>query len=748
MVHSILLKWENSLEQPDVAVEVGTMSAMSGRQIFPIHLPADFDFSTQIPVAFKFTHDKKSGSGTTSAGIQCCLKNEKGLWTGAWDPTQDNVIMNYYLNYVNEDVPFAFTLYGSGHVYYKNCKIEMTYIDFAESGQIKYNYGHHVVDWYADYNADDPYYILNLQNEPINLALIVSNDAGYDYDDNNIMAMVRTISGPTDYITLQTFNLDLTLKNGVKTLYYITLDNMTAESSELSRLNRFSDLCFETRIGFPYVSPSSTDETINIETNAQVVTNVIAPIWSGNLVDMSDFTVDNAGQHIYDNYGFALQNFSNLSATFEQYVTMDSTVSDTIISVAAKVDGVAVPVVLEPDIRPGHEGEDLWTINIGQLNPTISGLTYNSQLEIFITDKYDVTTRLSYNDGSVHTYYPIPVRKYSKPVIRGQSESQSNLQRWRYNPVDYSQEIDDEGEFIYATIVANISPVFEATDTTQNVWRISSLARADGETDKTFELTNLPAIIPGKTDDYVFKNWNYYEILPHTTPPQYDSYRNDVTWDITLTIYDQFSYTSQNFSISKAGGVFNIERYGIGIGIRTKGRDGSPSVDSVWPIKSNSIYVGNKTTNTGLYDLNGVPWIDSVSDDTGWVTTEGIELMDYGSAANDTLKIRRIKNQVFIGGSVHIAKAVSSTTAATRYKIGVIKNTFAPSRYITLPLSYIYNESSKLPIRGNAGYLDTAIVIDPKDASTNNSEVFIYNNTGTQYSTSHSFAINFSYLND
>ena len=161
------------------------------------------------------------------------------------------------------------------------------------------------------------------------------------------------------------------------------------------------------------------------------------------------------------------------------------------------------------------------------------------------------------------------VLSYAAPVI-------STLRAERYKVVlddvgDPSYPAADDGELVRFTISADVASVAAL-----NAWDMSiKYGRSDG-TGGTTIVTPLtgtdgaPETIR-KIDDRT--------LLTAALPASADH-------DFEVTLSDFFGPVKLVVSVYKAGGYFNVEKFGTGSGMRTTGTPESPCSDFAWPIKA------------------------------------------------------------------------------------------------------------------------------------------------------------------
>lgn len=118
------------------------------------------------------------------------------------------------------------------------------------------------------------------------------------------------------------------------------------------------------------------------------------------------------------------------------------------------------------------------------------------------------------------------------------------------------------------------------------------------------------------------------------------SYANTSNHAFTVTLADSFTAVVVQLTVPKAGGIFNIERTGVAMGMRSSGTQAQPLTESAYPVHCYA----------GVWGEDG----KRIDDDTGWLelTLEtGVTVHDATFAV--TPKYRRIGNHVYVRGHVN-----------------------------------------------------------------------------------------------
>lgn len=113
------------------------------------------------------------------------------------------------------------------------------------------------------------------------------------------------------------------------------------------------------------------------------------------------------------------------------------------------------------------------------------------------------------------------------------------------------------------------------------------------------------------------------------------SYANTSDYAFTVTLADSFTEVIVRLTVPKAGGIFNVERTGVAMGMRSGGTLEQPLTESAYPAH---FYAG-------VWGADG----KRLDDDTGWLELtleENVSVHDSSFAV--TPKYRRIGNHVYV----------------------------------------------------------------------------------------------------
>lgn len=155
---------------------------------------------------------------------------------------------------------------------------------------------------------------------------------------------------------------------------------------------------------------------------------------------------------------------------------------------------------------------------------------------------------------------------------------------------------------------------------------------------------------------------------------------------MVLTLADSFESAEYDFVLPKAGGLFNIEKGGVAVGMRSNGTRALPKFEVAYP----AVFYGDVT----------LPGMDS-----GWqdVTLTNCEAFD----ADREVKIRKIGDMVFLRGGIRLLSALPSGAAgsgAGYVQLAALEGSFRPAWPLEFPVVPDRSECClhlKLGIDGN-----------------------------------------------
>lgn len=217
-----------------------------------------------------------------------------------------------------------------------------------------------------------------------------------------------------------------------------------------------------------------------------------------------------------------------------------------------------------------------------------------------------------------------------------------------------SEKLSDSGEYLWVSFGAETSSV-----NGKNAWSITCRYAERG-----YALTNDKVIFSG-TDGDAVSAFRDQSIIPRI-----NRFSASKRYTVQLEIKDFFQSLILSFDVDKAGGYFNVEKYGVAAGMRSTSSQNNPKFESAYPVYA---YAGIEgVTNYTMDEVNtGGKWIDgkpiyrriltvSVSKINTW----------YVSTDNDMLtNVDTVVKYDFIGDtSTRIVNADSfyTTSAYTR----------------------------------------------------------------------------------
>ncbi len=268
-------------------------------------------------------------------------------------------------------------------------------------------------------------------------------------------------------------------------------------------------------------------------------------------------------------------------------------------------------------------GYESRTLTVGEKIYKLSG--NGGSLEVFasggmvdyvlsVTDSYGETTTLS---GT------LSILSYSPPTLRNVAISR------------YISTLDSGGNTVYELSDDGTSLWFDASVTCQTVLGSGTNEWSLRINSVTVESSTLPQ----KT--YL----NDRSILSGTYPSTDEL-------DFTIELSDTFTTITYTVNVPKAGGIFNIEKTGVAIGMRSTGTEANPLFQSAFP----SFFLG------GVYGADGGR-IDQVHD-TGWLV---LTLMNCSQATGWAACAVRVKEGVvFVRGAVILSASMSSSSTTSR----------------------------------------------------------------------------------
>ena len=144
-------------------------------------------------------------------------------------------------------------------------------------------------------------------------------------------------------------------------------------------------------------------------------------------------------------------------------------------------------------------------------------------------------------------------------------------------------------------------------------------------------------------------------------------------WLVTVTLTDSFASTVYDrIFIPKAGAIFNIEKTGVAVGMRSTGTEAQPLFQVAYPTELGSVAIGS------ISSLGGKVF------DTGWVDMSSY-INTSNAVINVTPRIRRIGNLVFFCGALKPKASLAQSSYLEVTK--ALPEEFRPTLQINLPLA-------------------------------------------------------------
>lgn len=249
------------------------------------------------------------------------------------------------------------------------------------------------------------------------------------------------------------------------------------------------------------------------------------------------------------------------------------------------------------------------TIHIGAV-----GTSGSVQYTISATDNYGNTGTLS---GT------LTVLPYTAPAL-------SALSMQRYDPD--TLELDDGSDAVWLNATGSVASVNSA-----NAWALT--------VDYTNGTTSGSATMETGTDGRAISHLK--DAAAFTTPlsEQYE-------WTLTVTLTDRLSSVSYTLILPKSGGIFNIEKHGVAVGMRSTSSSSAEKFECAF----DAHFYG------GIYDANGNP---VSGDDTGWqaLTLDSSCAQASGFAP---CAVRRVGKLVLVRGAVNLTSSMTSSSTTPR----------------------------------------------------------------------------------
>lgn len=298
---------------------------------------------------------------------------------------------------------------------------------------------------------------------------------------------------------------------------------------------------------------------------------------------------------------------------------------------------IGFTVTLDTDADTGI-GIDARTLEIADKTYTLSA--NSATIDVFasggaigytisVTDSYGVTGTLT---GSV------TVLEYTLPTMRGAAISRYVTGLDPHGQTVY--ELDDDGVDVWFDAVINVQTVL---GTGSNPWTLR--ITPDGGT----------TVTPVSASTVASVTYTHERSFITTT------YAANAEHGFTVELSDAFSTVSLRLTIPKAGGILNIEKSGVAVGMRSSGTEQNPIFESAYPA-----YFRN-----GIYDQNGNPI--GAADDSGWqaLTPENSsQASGWAPCA-----VRRLNGVIYVRGAVTLSAVLSSSQSR---KVATLPDGYRP----------------------------------------------------------------------
>lgn len=303
--------------------------------------------------------------------------------------------------------------------------------------------------------------------------------------------------------------------------------------------------------------------------------------------------------------------------------------------------------------------------NIGPLTFTSSEGTINNVIVYYSGDNdtsklgyniYDVTIKAIDSYGLVGTYSfgSVKIWDYTAPSVTAISLDKYKMIE-EGTPSEHI-EIDDDGNYLLLNCDFTISKL-----NNKNKWSL---------------LADLYNSISGTPEfEYWFllagNDGMHVQLANYTdgTPRDEFNILNNVTYEVTLTLHDQITTIYPTVTISKSGGLFNVEPTGVAVGQRSKAPQNEPWFEVNMISKFyHDIYVDGEIIQTetgGWTDLK--PYLTSGF--TQWADT-------------DPIRVKKIGSVVYIEGGCKIKASLSGGSTRT---ILTLPSKFRPDFRVQAP---------------------------------------------------------------
>ena len=246
--------------------------------------------------------------------------------------------------------------------------------------------------------------------------------------------------------------------------------------------------------------------------------------------------------------------------------------------------------------------------------------------------------------GGAFAIYP-----YASPRLYA-IDGKELAERYEVNTDDAGNETlrqSDSGNYLWANFAADVTPV-----NGKNRWEIRRSYAAYG--------MNLPegTVVKAFADGESIRVYEDQDIFPRSIP-----FSENTRWTVEIEIRDFFESAKLSFDVEKAGGYFNIEKYGASVGMRSTATAKEPKFESAYPVYP---YKGIQLCSDAAYEIPLA--LDSSGKFKLYDEDPGLQLIVYG-------------NSVHLTGN--IAPAVSIDGGTEEHIITTIPDEYAPKYPLT-----------------------------------------------------------------
>ena len=164
----------------------------------------------------------------------------------------------------------------------------------------------------------------------------------------------------------------------------------------------------------------------------------------------------------------------------------------------------------------------------------------------------------------------VTVYDYAAPTLAALADTDV-AQRYSVSSDDSGGEvvkIDDAGEYLLATFATTVQPI-----NGKNAWTVSRAYAEYGAA--------LPdgVVCISEPDGGEYSVWQDQSIFPRSI-----QFAANKRYTVQFILKDYFESATLVFDVDKAGGYFNVEKYGVAAGMRSTATPENPMFESAWPI--------------------------------------------------------------------------------------------------------------------------------------------------------------------